>query len=134
MTQYRNDHTEESGAPATFAPDALLPEQFVGALRNHKGFVEGEKRLLAAVLADGVECYMKYVSATDNRGRQLFEDAEAWIFEDSAGGLFSFHGACEVLGLEPDWVRQGLVRWRRRVVKATGSGGDEAAEFLRAAS
>jgi hypothetical protein len=101
------------GSGTLFEPNTLLPEQFAAALRQ-KAFVEGEKRLLAAILIDAVECYMKQYRATDRRGRHLFEEAEAWIFNDSRSEFLSFASVCEVLGIEPDYVRRGLLEWRRR--------------------
>jgi hypothetical protein len=53
-------------------------------------------------------------SSSDRRNRQLFEDAEAWIFTDSPGEFLSFRSVCEVLGLEPEYVRGGLVGWHRK--------------------
>ncbi|MGH7858223.1 MAG: hypothetical protein ACREQY_12940 [Candidatus Binatia bacterium] len=114
MARNSTNQAEDRGAPAAFEPDSLLPDQFAQTFRRQKGWVEGEKRLIAAVLTDAVDCYIKYLESTDSRGRQLFEDAEAWIFDDSAGGLFPFRAVCEMLGLEPEYVRQGLIAWRRR--------------------
>ncbi|MGH7823490.1 MAG: hypothetical protein ACREQ9_27325 [Candidatus Binatia bacterium] len=111
MARNRNETTEEA---AVFAPDALLPVQYVATLSNRKGWVEGEKRLIAAVLTDAIDCYMKHYRPADSRSRQLFVDAETWIFDDAAGGLFSFRGICDLLGLEADYIRRGLTEWRRQ--------------------
>ena len=102
-----------------FQPDTLLPSQFFTTLR-HRGYVEGEKRLVAAVLADAVECYMKQMDTTDPRGRQLFEEAEAWIFTETKGWFFSFDSICEILGLHPGYVRRGILEWRKRHAPTLG--------------
>jgi len=73
-----------------------------------------ECRLLWAVLEDGIETYMKYAAATGRRGRRLFVEAERWIMEDDPTWLCSFVTICHVLGLEPDYLRAGLKRWRMR--------------------
>lgn len=112
MSEVRNDKSEEA-TTGMFQPDTLLPSQFFAALRQ-KGFVEGEKRLMAAVLADGVECYMKQIDTTDSRGRQLFEDAEAWIFSENRSWFLSFDSICEILGLDPDYLRKGILEWRKK--------------------
>lgn len=117
MADFRNDN--EDNGPAMFLPDTVLPSQFFGALRE-KGYVEGEKRLMAAVLSDAVECYMKQAFALEHRGRQLFADAEEWIFDDSPSWFFSFTNICVILGLDPDYVREGLLRWRRSRLRAAG--------------
>jgi hypothetical protein len=111
MGEIRQDSPEET-VGAVFQPDTVLPSQFFGILRQ-KGFVEGEKRLMAAVLADAVDCYMKQAFSADARGRQTFRDAEAWIFQDEQGPLlFSFTNICDMLGLEPEYIRRGLRTWR----------------------
>ena len=111
MIEIRRDAAEETGGPV-FQPDTVLPSQFFTALRE-KGFVEGEKRLMAAVLADAVDVYMKQAYSPDARGGQLFLDSEAWLFQQQPGRwLFSFDNICDVLGLEPEYIRRGLVEWR----------------------
>lgn len=107
---------EESRGPI-FEPHTMLPSQFFTSIKG-RSFVEGEKRLMAAVLGDAVECYMKQQDARDERGRQIFRDAEVWIFEAQESGLFCFRTICDTLGIEPDWVRRGLLGWRTRRVHA----------------
>ena len=96
-----------------FEPNTLLPEQFMSVLRRGS-WVEGEKRLLAAVLADAVECFMKHYRADERRAQNLFLEAEEWIFEGDDPSLFTFDGICDVLGLNPDWLREGLGTWKRK--------------------
>ena len=103
-------------------PDTLLPSQFFTSLRQ-KAFVEGEKRLMAAVLADAVEVYMKHAFDPDPRAHQLFLDAEAWLFSDEPSPwFFSFNNISDVLGLEPEYVRHGLLEWRRKRLPTIRSG------------
>ena len=112
MTEIRQ--TEEIGGPV-IQPDTVLPSQFFGALRE-KGFVEGEKRLMAAVLADAVDVYQKMAFSGESKGRQLFLDAEEWLLGEgtSRAFFFSFENICDVLGLEPEYIRRGLADWKRR--------------------
>jgi hypothetical protein len=55
---------------------------------------------------------MKHVTDTSRRGTRLFREAEQWISQDDPTWLYSFLSICCVLGLEPDYVRGGLARWR----------------------
>jgi hypothetical protein len=71
-----------------------------------------ECRLLWAVLEDGIATYMKYAGATSRRGKRLFAEAERWIMADDPTWLCSFVSLCHILGLEPDYLRLGLKRWR----------------------
>ena len=115
MSEIQQEPTEETGGPV-FQPDTVLPSQFFAVLRQ-KGFIEGEKRLMAAVLADAVEVYMKQAFNTDARAHQLFLDAETWLFGCEPGpSFFSFTNICDMLGLEPEYIRRGLVEWRAKRV------------------
>jgi len=74
-----------------------------------------ECRLLWAVLQDGIETYMQYAHTTNRRGKRLFAEAEQWILQDDPTWLCSFVSICHVVGLEPEYLRAGLQRWRTRV-------------------
>ena len=92
-------------------PDAMLPTQFFQSLRS-KGRFDGERRLMIAVLEDAVHCFMKQLHATDPKARQLFVDAEEWITAEDPTWFFSFDNVCDTLDLDPEYVRQGLFKWR----------------------
>lgn len=80
---------------------------------------EGEMRLMLAILEDAIHCYVKYLAAKDTKGRQQFREAEEWIFERHSDWLFSFENICEILGIEPEYLRQGLLRCKK-IVKPGG--------------
>ena len=46
------------------------------------------------------------------RGKQLFTEVVAW-FSSSASGPFDFGGICEATGLDPGYIRKGLLDWYR---------------------
>ncbi len=94
-----------------FQPDVLLPRQYFEALKRKK-YPTGEHRLLVAILRDAVECFQKYMHATDNKRRQLYLDAESWIEAAEDQGQFSFNHVAELLGMNSDYVREGLLGWR----------------------
>jgi hypothetical protein len=71
-----------------------------------------EKALMLAVLAEAVETYQKYASSKSAARRALFREAEAWFFGKRAHYIFSFPIVCEVLALDAECLRQGLVQWR----------------------
>ncbi|HZR85032.1 MAG TPA: hypothetical protein VFD92_28310 [Candidatus Binatia bacterium] len=91
-------------------PDLMLPEQFFTALRRSSA-QNGERRLMAAVLQEGIETFQKYAGARDPEGRELFEDARAWIVARHDQDLFSFTTVCAVLELDADCLRGGLLGW-----------------------
>jgi len=83
-----------------------------------KSVREGEEKLMLAVLEDAVTCFQKYVLAKDARGKALFREAEDWIVERNSDWIFSFDSICEVLGLGPEYVRQGLMQWKESMLTA----------------
>jgi hypothetical protein len=82
----------------------LLPGQYVDLVRrNH--VIEGELKLLLAVLEDAIRCYLRNVDAKDGERRRDFVEVRHW-FETSGrgarrGDIFSFDNLCAALGIEP---------------------------------
>ncbi len=105
------DTNSEDRYAGFLQPDAILPAQFFQSLRS-KGQFDGERRLMIAVLEDAVHCFMKQIHTTDPKGHQLFLDAEEWITADDRTWFFAFENVCETLDLDPDYVREGLFKWR----------------------
>ncbi|OGZ46214.1 MAG: hypothetical protein A3C84_01715 [Candidatus Ryanbacteria bacterium RIFCSPHIGHO2_02_FULL_48_12] len=79
----------------------------------------GEARLLWRVLENGIETYMRYAHTTSRRGRYLFEEAEQWIWADDPAWLCSFVSICNIVGFDPDYIRDGLVRWKNQAYLQT---------------
>lgn len=96
-----------------FDPDIVLPAQHFAALQRKK-FPSGEHRLLVALIQDAVECFQKHMHARDSKRRQLFLDAQDWIGSEDDRGVFSFNNVCMLLGMNPDYVRQGLLDWSEK--------------------
>lgn len=94
-----------------FQPDVLLADQFAATFRARDS-LGPEKRLILAVLEDAIYCFQKYMSAADRRSAALFRDAEEWMMEDNNDWPFSFENVCLALGLNPSYVRRGLLCWR----------------------
>jgi hypothetical protein len=96
-----------------FEPDALLTVQYFGNLRR-KILLEPERRLMLAILEDAINCYQDNLLAQWSRTGRLFTEAEQWILEKGSDWLFSFQNICETLGFNPEYVRQGLLRWKEK--------------------
>lgn len=91
----------------------VLPEQFYRPPDNaHKAC--GEIALMQAVLAEAISCFQRGVVTEGRRAQRLAKEAEQWLFADDPLWLFSFVNICAVLGLEPEYIRLGLKRWRQR--------------------
>jgi hypothetical protein len=96
-------------------PDAVLPARYFETFRR-QAHLEPEKRLMLAVLEDGITCFQKHVRARNRKEKCLFSEAEEWILEEDSDCVFSFENVCEVVGFDPNCVRRSLIRWKDRLV------------------
>ena len=96
-----------------FEPDTLLSAQYFGNLRRTT-LLEPEKRLMLAILEDAINCYQDNLLAKRGSAGRLFTEAEEWILEKGSDWIFSFKNICETLGFNPEYVRQGLLRWKEK--------------------
>jgi hypothetical protein len=69
-----------------------------------------ETALMYAVLEDAFLCFHKQFE-TERRFMQRAREAERWFFSDASHWLFSFVSVCDVLGLEPNYIRKKLKYW-----------------------
>jgi hypothetical protein len=102
-----------------FHPDILAPDQYLQHTRR-KYPLEPEKKLMLAILQDAVDCYQKYFFSAHPKGEKMVQDAEEWITEKNSEWLFSFQSVCESLGLNADYIRKGLMEWKRRTSSKRG--------------
>jgi hypothetical protein len=109
--------TLDEKLPGLFEPDTLLPIQYFEAMRR-KHLLEGEKRLVLSVLEDAVECFMKCIDSSTNKGQRLFREAEEWITLEDKKWVFSFDNVCEMLDVNPEYLRRGLREWKVRKLEA----------------
>lgn len=110
------DHMSDTYAHL-LQPDTLLPAQYFAALKR-KGAHEPERRLAVAVLQDAVDCFQKHLRARERKARQLFLDAEEWICSEDRSWPFSFENVCDLLQINPEYLRRGLMQWKERQLGA----------------
>jgi hypothetical protein len=95
----------------SFEPDILAPNQYFRNCQRTSP-AEPEKALMLAVLVQAVDTYQRFAFSDSPRGRLLFREVEAWFWrEKSSDSVFSFRSICEVFGLNPDFLRRGLMQW-----------------------
>lgn len=92
---------------ATTANDAGARDKYLDTFRRSE-YLEPEKALLLALLEDAIHCYRKFAAARNRLARQQFQEAEQWLMGGGDGWVFSFENVCELLGLDPEYVRRGL--------------------------
>ena len=93
-----------------FEPDAILPTQFYAMFNRNPGR-EPERRLMLAILEDAISCMLKNPQGATPQQRKQYEEARNWVTtEEESDWMFSFKNICEVLSLDPNYVRRGLVQ------------------------
>lgn len=102
------DRFQESFA-SQFEPDTLLPVQYY-ALMRRRNVLEGERKLMFAVLEDAIDCYLKNMNAKGRRRRILFYEVQNWMNARNRTGLFSYETLCETLEIDPNGLRTALER------------------------
>lgn len=102
---------EPNGGGLGLEPETVLPSQFFDRFKIDAS-LQPEKRLMLAVLEDAVGTFQKYAGATTRRSRRLHAEAEEWFADPDVTWPFAFRNICQALGLEPEWLRRGLERWR----------------------
>jgi hypothetical protein len=106
---HRGTATDEA-VGSLFQPDSLLLGQYFDTLRR-KTVLEPEKRLMLAILKDAVSTFQADLFAANVKSSRRYEQAKDWITETDGDWVFSFENICEHLGLNPAYVRNGLLRW-----------------------
>ena len=112
MSERKRSNVEVSNL---YTPDFVLAEQFFDPRRAG---LDGERSLMLAVLRDAVECYQKFALARDPRGRFEFDEARRWIESSERDWPYSFENICDVLDIDPIYLREGLSRYAPRGLRA----------------
>jgi hypothetical protein len=111
-----------AGGGIELEPEAVLPSQYF-SLPAVDASLQAEKRLMLAVLEDAVGTFQKYVNARERTGQRLFAEVEDWFAADEVEWPYSFLNISQALGLDPQYLRAGLGRWKdaQRRAPATAS-------------
>ncbi len=113
MVNYNNEAIKagtEDLFSGLFEPDIVLPSQFL--VGSEKGIQGGERRLMAALLSDGIEAYISQCAVAGNwQSEDVHVDAFEWVETRDLSYVFSFDNVCECLGINADYLRLGLTRY-----------------------
>ena len=86
-------------------PDVIAIHDYLHVYRSSTAHTP-EIKLIAAVLEDAIDCYLKYCSAKSRRGKRIFAEAAQWILDRDDDWLFGFDNICEMLKLDPNYIRR----------------------------
>lgn len=99
----------------SFSKSAILPLQFFTEPGRTGEFASGAQRLMFAVLQDAVACWFRWRDGDTIRKRRLFQETHDWFWAQNSSGLYTFENICDVLKLNPGYIRRGLMRWHPSV-------------------
>jgi hypothetical protein len=104
-------------------PAAVLPEQFYQPVVAPAS-MPGVLALMRAVIDDALWCWQKQFVTHSRRERRLAREAEQGFLSNNHSWPFAFVNICAALGLDPNYIRQGLRHWQHtpppRVSRASG--------------
>jgi len=100
-------------------PDVLAVHEYLHVFQ-YRPALTPERRLLAAMLRDAIDCYMRYCFAKSRREKRMFQETEEWFFVDDEG-VFGFENVCDVLRLAPGYIRKGLLQYKQQPSESRGS-------------
>jgi hypothetical protein len=113
----RSSMSEKRSLPEAVAPDILTPEGWYESVHVADPRFHSTKQLMLALLVNAVRC-LQTMGLTAIQ-RLALAETEAWIADRSARGPFGFETACAPLGIDADFLRQGLGEFRRQKLKET---------------
>lgn len=76
-----------------------------------------EEKLMLAVLENAIEQFQEYALAEDPKGKAMLQEVEDWLWDKDSDWFFSFESICETLKFSPDYLRQGLVLWKKAKIQ-----------------
>ena len=91
---------------SVWEPDVVVPEQY--ASRHGRKDDRPERRLCATLLIDAVQQFREGMQAPRRRDEQAFQEVVMWFASKDTRSPFSFENVCELLDLNPDYVRRRL--------------------------
>jgi hypothetical protein len=62
-------------------------------------------------LSEAIETFRKFAFSKSARGQSLFRQAKEWLWDKEPDYFFSCKNICEVMGLDPCYLRRGLMQW-----------------------
>lgn len=116
-----NGSTDSMSHDFPLQSGAILPAQFHPARRGSTQ-TEPIRRLMFAILIDGLRCFQANLTARGVARRRMFWEARQWIFAERGDGPFSFDTVCGVLEVDPGQLRRWLSDWREKTLSGAQPG------------
>jgi hypothetical protein len=102
-----NNHASWSTGIHLLDSGCLLPVQYNHLIRKSH-VVDGEIKLMLAVLKDAIRTYIRDIDGQTAQARRDFLETYQWFHAADQDGVFAYDNVCESLGLEPSRLRRWL--------------------------
>jgi len=101
-----------------FEGDVIAPDQYLDIFTRTNN-LEPEQELMLAILADAIECVLKYCDEPIPLRAKLFSEAHDWLFAQDERDPFSFLNVCDTLNFNPNYLRRGIqAKMQARLVQS----------------
>lgn len=101
-----------------FEPDVVLASDF---FTPRSALPDPERALMIAVLEEAARSFTNYRGSTDRKLRALHAEARDWFASEDRSHLYTFENVCDVLGIDPAWMRRRVLALRDRRRPASAS-------------
>lgn len=116
-----DDHYSREDTQRWFGqPDVLCTHDYLHVYQG-KPSDTPERRLMAAVLRDAIDCYLRDCCAVNRHKKRSYREAEEWFFSGDDHGVFSLYNVCGILNLDPGYIRRSLLRYKEQNVSGAHS-------------
>jgi len=116
------DHDTENNHPRAVPEGDLKRLNSPDCYSSDLGPDHGARALLRAILQDAIIC-LAGTGVPKRDRRRIAEEAQRWMMSRSRRWLFDFESICDVLNINPDYMRSRLLRASCTSDTAVATGG-----------
>lgn len=111
--EYNDDRYSQEEARLFHQPDVLCVGEYLHVYQGRPAETP-ERRLIAAILRDAVDCYLRDCFTKNRHRKRSFREAEEWFFKSDGYGVFSLENVCSVLNIDPGYIRRTLKEYEQQ--------------------
>jgi hypothetical protein len=106
--EYGDDRFSQEEARLFRQPDVLCVDEYLHVYQGRPAETP-ERRLVAAILRDAIDCYLRDCFTKNRHKKRSFREAEEWFFKSDDYGVFSLDNICGILNIDPGYIRRSLL-------------------------
>lgn len=111
--EYGDDRFSHEEARVFGQPDVLCVDEYLHVYQGRPAETP-ERRLIAAILRDAIDCYLRDCFTKNRHKKRSFREAEEWFFKSDDFGVFSLENVCSILNIDPGYIRRTLIQHERQ--------------------